>query len=179
MSQLCTAHKMNASSFAVDISHQTTFLNSAEQAKGHEGSGQSPENRLPAHAKAMHTNKRGNLTFRRKCQPLCAPALHIVGGRAVAPGGDGLGSLVDVEGCADTVAGAVAVVEAHRPQRSARQSVQRQPGGPRREHRAVQRYVPLWKHDSPFGSLAPNNLLCQSVFRRKSPPPCARVFGCE
>ena len=54
-----------------------------------------------------------------------------------------MGPLVDVEGGADAVAGAVAIVEPHAPERRARQDVQRQPRGPLGEDRRVERDVAL------------------------------------
>ena len=63
--------------------------------------------------------------------------------RGRAPRGDGLRALVHVERGANAVAGPVAVVEAHRPERRARERVQRQPGRAGGEHRAVQCDVAL------------------------------------
>ena len=63
-----------------------------------------------------------------------------------------LGTLVHVERRADTVAGAVAVVEAMLPQRHARKSVQHKPRRALREHGCVQPNVAL-QHIQQFSIL--------------------------
>ncbi len=60
-----------------------------------------------------------------------------------SPVRDRLWALMHIEGGPHAMAGAVAVVEAHGPERGPRQGVQRQTWRPRRKHRLVQGNVPL------------------------------------